>query len=233
MTATPATSPPAAPVAARVPLSRAAVTEAALRYVDDHGLAALSMRKLAAELGVEAMSLYRHVDDKGDLLDGIVEKLWSEIAPAAPAGDDWNDSLRAFGHVLREALHRHPHAAPLMTSRPVMPPAALEAFHAQLQLLHAVGFDQTRAAEALRAVFGYAVGWALIELSTFGADRDGDRWDEESEPQRIRRVSQALPADVADHLFDVALVVCARCDPHDQFEFGLDALLRGVASTTP
>src|SRR6266540_1855700 len=99
--------------AARAPLSRQQVLRAALDYVDQHGLEALSMHKLGAELGVKAMSLYKHVADKDDILDGIVDLLWDEI-PAEPAAGDWREAIRQLAAALRDLVHRHPHAAALL-----------------------------------------------------------------------------------------------------------------------
>jgi TetR/AcrR family tetracycline transcriptional repressor len=208
----------------RVPLSRQRVLETALRHVDAHGLAGLTMRKLGAELGVEAMSLYRHVDGKDGLYDGIIELLWAEAEAAATPADDWQEALRRLAHALRNVVHRHPHAAPLLTSRSVMPTPALRLFDAHLHVLRSAGFDDQRAADAARTVFAFAFGFALTEVNAPGGTGS------DSETQRLRRISQSLPSDVPDHLFDVAVAIC-NCDMNAQFELGVDVLLRGLATT--
>src|SRR6266511_155052 len=123
--------------AARAPLSRQQVLRAALDYVDQHGLEALSMHKLGAELGVKAMSLYKHVADKDDILDGIVELLWDEI-PTEPAAGDW-----------REAIRERP----------------LRLAHGALRLMRKDGVPEECAVALLRTVFPYGIGYALAELS--------------------------------------------------------------------
>jgi len=107
-------------VAARPRLTREKVLKAALEFVDANGLAALSMHKLGAELGVQGMSLYSHVASKDALLDGIVEAMtWEAEMPAA--GMDWRDALRHLAREIRGVILRHPAAAPLLVSRRVMP----------------------------------------------------------------------------------------------------------------
>jgi TetR/AcrR family tetracycline transcriptional repressor len=212
------------PQVVRAPLSRQRVLETALRHVDAHGLAGLTMRRLGAELGVEAMSLYRHVDGKHGLYDGIVELLWGEAEAAAQPVGDWQQAMRRLAHALRNVVHRHPHAAPLLTSRPVMPTPALRLFDAHLHVLRSAGFDDRRAADAARTVFAFAFGFALTEVNAPGGTGS------DSETQRLRRISQSLPSDVPDHLFDVALAIC-NCDMNAQFELGVDVLLRGLATT--
>src|SRR5215813_12777052 len=109
----------------RAPLSRARIIEAALRYVDQHGLAALSMHRLGAELGVKGMSLYKHVADKDDILNGIVELLWTIFEREFEPGPDWRTSVFSFATALRAFVHRHPNAAPLWINRPFVAEAAL------------------------------------------------------------------------------------------------------------
>ena len=99
---------------------------AALDYVDAHGLTALSMHKLGAELGVKGMSLYSHVDSKDALLDGIVEAMWAERELPDTTGMDWRDAPRSYARMLRAIIRRHPNAAPLLANRPVMPVDSLE-----------------------------------------------------------------------------------------------------------
>lgn len=210
--------------ARRAPLSRQRVLKAALELVDRDGLHELSMRKLAAELGVEAMSLYRHVANKDDLLVGLADLVWAEIATAAPPDDDWSAWLRALGHAIRDAVHRHPNALPVLVSSDVSPLSALELFADQLDRAAPAELDRDQAVSALRTVTAYALGCAVTELSCFGptpASRD------ETERQRLLRVSRALPPQTPDRLVDVALTVCGDCDVSKVFTEGLDLIIRG------
>jgi AcrR family transcriptional regulator len=208
----------------RSPLNRNVVVQTALRYVDEHGLEALSMHKLGAALGVTAMSLYNHVDNKDALLDGIVEELWSRIELAPNTHDDWRETIATLARALRDLVHRHPHAATLLTSRPIVPTAALRTFDALLRTLRGAGLPETRAIQLLRTMLAYALGFALTELSWSNAGRD----HEEKELQRLRQISNMLPPDLPDELLEVGLKVCGACDMTAAFELSLQLMLRGL-----
>jgi AcrR family transcriptional regulator len=204
----------------RPALSRQQVLVAALGYVDEHGLDALSMHKLGARLGVKAMSLYKHVTNKDDLLDGIVEVMWTEI-PIRPAGDDWRDAVRGLATALRALVHRHPAAAPLLTSRRTMQERPLRICHAVLGVMRACDVPERCAVALLRTVIAYGIGHALAELS-FPAPDDADN------VTRIRRVSNLLSPQAPDDLVRTALLVCGDCDIDAQFDIGLDLMIRGL-----
>ena len=210
------------PAATRTPLSRERVLEAALRYVDEHGLEALSLHKLGAELGVKAMSLYNHVDGKDGLLDGLVELLWREMA-SVDDSRDWRLRLRDLARGVRETVVRHPSAAPLLMIRPVLPVGALRIAKGHLDKLQEAGFSRRRAVEVLRAVLAYAFGSALSERCWSCVATTS-----ESDLARLRRVSQLLPADVPDDLLAVAIDLCGDCDAEGCFDLGLDLMLEGL-----
>lgn len=211
--------------AARAPLTRQRVLEAAVGLVDEHGLGDLSMRKLGTKLGVEAMSLYNHVDGKDDLHDGIVEVLWSEAETAAKPAEGWQEAVRALAYAVRGVVHRHPGAAPLLTSRWAMPAPSLRLFGRCLRVLTEAGFRDDRAAEVVRSILAYAFGYAFTEISALAPEVCATA--QEPEIQRLRRISQALPRDLPHELFQVALAVCS-CDIEQQFEVGLDLMLSGL-----
>jgi TetR/AcrR family transcriptional regulator, tetracycline repressor protein len=208
--------------ATRTPLTREQVLRAALAYVDELGLDALSMHKLGARLGVRAMSLYNHVDGKGGLLDGLVELLWSDMASVGGASD-WRQRLRDLAVAVRTTLARHPAAAPLVMTRPVLPVSALRIFKAHLDALERAGFSRRRAVEAVRAVLSYAFGSAISELCWSCAAAAAG-----SQLARLRRVNEMLPADVPDDLLAVAMDLCSECDPDGCFELGLGLMLQGL-----
>lgn len=206
----------------RIPLNRRRILGAALRYIDAHGLDALSMHKLGAELGVKGMSLYNHVANKNDVLDGVVEVLWSEVESAAPPRPDWREGTRLFAHALRDVLHRHPYAAPLITRQQVMPEPALRVVRAQIAAATDGGLPEVRAYALLRTITSYAIGSALAELSLgLGA------------PGCAPAVSDLLRPGVPDELVGVAEVFCGQHDPDAQFELGLELMLRGIEFTQP
>jgi AcrR family transcriptional regulator len=213
--------------APRQRLTREKVLAAALAFVDANGLAALSMHKLGAELGVQGMSLYSHVASKDDLLDGIVEAMTRE-AQMPPAGStDWRDALRQLAGEIRGIILRHPAAAPLLVSRPVMPTRRLEQLDAYARLLQRAGFTEDRAMDVLRTVFMYAHGYALVE-ACFLACADCGPWPAD-ELSRMRRVTEMVSRDAPDHLLRLAMLFCGRSDMEEQFSLGIDLMIRGLA----
>ena len=207
----------------RAPLSRQQVLRAALDYVDEHGLEALSMHKLGAALGVKAMSLYKHVADKDDLLDGIVELLWAEI-PAGPPAGDWREVIRQLAADLRDLVHRHAAAAPLLTSRPGLRERPLLIAHGALRAMRDGGVPERCAVALLRTVFPYGIGYALAELSLPPPPPPGP----DSEIALIRQVSGLLSPEASDELVRTAVLVCGDCDMTSQFHIGVDLMIRGL-----
>lgn len=212
-------------VAARPRLTRERLLRAALEYVDTHGLAALSMQKLGAELGVKGMSLYSHVASKDALLDGIVEALWLEVRIPDTAGMDWSDALCSYGHSLRHLIGRHPAAASLL-SRSFVPARALEEADAYRQVLLRAGFGADQAVMALRTVFAYARGYALTEAA-WRAATPGEASDAD-DLVVLRRVSDMVAPNAPDHLLRFALEFCVNLQPDREFEFGLDLIVGGL-----
>jgi AcrR family transcriptional regulator len=214
-------------------LTRDRVLRAALEFTDAHGLAALSMPKLGAELGVRGMSLYSHVDSKDALLDGIDETMSAEAEMPPAAGLDWRDALRGLARSLREVIRRHPAAAPLLVSRPVMPTRRLEVIDAYLQVLLHAGFPEDRALDVLRTVYVYAQGYALAEVSFSDGACGPQPGSPDGELARMRRVTQMVPRDAPDRLLRLAMDFCGRCDMDEQFSLGVDLMIRGLEADCP
>jgi AcrR family transcriptional regulator len=211
---------------ARPRLTRERVLRAALEFVDANGLAALSMHKLGAELGVQGMSLYSHVASKDALLDGIVEALTWEAEMPPGDGADWRDALRHLAREIRGLILRHPAAAPLLVSRRVMHTRRLEQVDAYVRLLMRAGFTEERAMDVLRTVYVYAHGYALAE-ACFTACAECGPWPED-ELGQLRRVTEMVPRDAPDHLVRLAMLFCGRCNMDDQFSLGIDLMIRGL-----
>jgi AcrR family transcriptional regulator len=215
-----------------VPLTRARVLNAALDYVDARGLEALSIRKLAAELGVQGMSLYTHVDGKDALLDGLVEAMTAELElPSPAAAADWRGALREFAASERDMIRRHPSAAPLLNSRHIQPARRLEVIDAYLQVLTRAGFSEERALEVVRVVQVYAEGHALSEVSWGLYSKDPAVPADDI--ARMRWVADMVPRDAPDKLVRVALRYCADCDMNHQFQVGLDLIINGLQTECP
>jgi AcrR family transcriptional regulator len=214
--------------APRQRLTREKVLAAALEFVDANGLAALSMHKLGAELGVQGMSLYSHVASKDALLDGIVEAMTWEAQMPPGSGSDWRDALRHLAAEIRGVILRHPAAAPLLVSRRIMPTRRLEQIDAYLRLLMRAGFTEDRAMDVLRTVVLYAHGYALAE-ACFTACADCGPWPDD-ELSQMRRVTEMVPRDAPDHLVRLAMLFCGRCNIDDQYTLGIDLMIRGLDS---
>jgi AcrR family transcriptional regulator len=203
----------------RAPLSRDRVLIAAVALADQGGISALSMRKLGEALGVEAMSLYNHVADKGDLLDGMIDIVFGEID--LPSGDgDWRAAMRRRAISARQTLRRHPWAIGLMESRTSPGPAALRHHDAVLGCLRRAGFSIELTAHAYALLDSYIYGFALQEASLpFGT------------PEETAQVTQDIYAQFSagQYPYLTELAVAHVLQPGysfgDEFETGLDLIL--------
>jgi AcrR family transcriptional regulator len=214
----------------RIPLSRDRVLQAAMDFADAHGIDSLSMRKLGQELGVEAMSLYNHVANKDDLLNGIVDIVVAEIWVPSK-GDAWKPAMRRRAISAREMLTRHPWASGLIESSVDPSLSKLRYTEAVLACLRDAGFSVAMAVHAFSALDSYIYGFALQERSLpFGTTEElvamGDR------------ILQGLPPGTYPALREVVTeFMRLGYDYADEFEFGLDVILDGferlLASARP
>ena len=196
----------------RATITRAKVLEAALRLVDGQGLKALSMRRLGQELGVEAMSLYRHVSSKADVLDGIHGAILAEME-LPPLRGSWSTRLGSLAHAFRRVLCAHPNALPVFASRPAMLPS-LKHVEAVLGVLESAGFDRLSQLQALHTVVAYVVGSAFLQLGLV-------------EDQESRLALGDLSGADLPHLAAAAPLL-EGYDEEAEFTFGLDLLVRGL-----
>ncbi|WP_130011505.1 TetR/AcrR family transcriptional regulator [Serinicoccus sediminis] len=218
----------------REPLTRARVLAAAMAVADADGVPALTMRRLAGDLGVEAMSLYHHVRGKDALLDGLVEAVVAEIEAAAgeaggaAPGDDWRAVLRRRFLAARSVVVRHPWAPGLVSSRATVPPSVYAYFEQVLATMVEGGLGYALAHKALHAFGSMALGFTqeLFSPPTAGGSTDVDL----SEAQ-LAAMADALPhlgAMVASELHAADGDVLGWCDSQAEFEFTLDLLLDGL-----
>jgi len=216
---TPATDPGAKP---RVRLNRDRVLGAAIALADAGGIESLTMRRLGEELGVEAMSLYNHVANKDDLLDGMVDDVFSEIdLPSGTA--DWRTAMRERAISAREVLSRHPWATALMDSRTAPGPATLRHHDTVIGTLREAGFSIELAAHAFSALDSYTYGFAMQEAAL--------PFDTAEETAEVAEMILAqLPADEYPHLTELTIehVLKPGYDYGDEYEFGLDLILDGL-----
>ena len=216
---TPTTEPNPKP---RVRLNRERVLRAAIALADAGGIESLTMRKLGEQLGVEAMSLYNHVASKDDLLDGMVDAVFSEI-DLPSGGPDWKTAMRARAISARQALSRHPWAIGLMESRTSPGPATLRHHDTVLGTLREAGFSIKLAAHAYSALDSYSDGFALQEASL-----PFDTAEETAEV--VQTILARSAADEYPHLTELTIehVLRPGYDYGNEFEFGLDLILDGL-----
>ena len=148
------------PASRRPPLSPERILRAAIKLADKQGLEALSMRKLATALRVEAMSLYNHVASKDELLDGMVDQVIGEITLPARGGD-WTSAMRARAHSTLAVMTAHPWAPMLIVSRITLGPNRLRYIDASLGMLREAGFSWEETDRAATTVDNYIYGFAL------------------------------------------------------------------------
>jgi AcrR family transcriptional regulator len=206
----------------RAPLSKERVLRAAVALADNGGIASLSMRKLAEELGVEAMSLYHHVANKDEILDGMVDVVFGEI-DLPSTGAHWKKAMRARAISAREALSRHPWALGLLESRANPGPATLRHHDSVVGCLRKGGFPVALAAHAYSVLDSYIYGFALQEQN-LPFDTAGEI--DEVAGAFLRQV----PADQYPHLTEMTVEHVMRPGYvyANEFEFGLDLILDGL-----
>lgn len=214
--------------AARGRLSREAIVREALAYIDEHGAQKLTMRALGEQLGVEAMSLYRHVSGREDLLEAVVAHVLRGLEDQVEStlADSWQGYLQTLAHEVRQISVLHPHVFPLVATRHpaaawLRPPLrSLSLVEAFLSTLSGHGFDDVRLAQAYRAFSSFLLGHLLLEAATRGADTSpveepldegnadisgGDDDMDLSQSPTIRRLRPMLSQDRSAEEFEIAL----------------------------
>jgi len=210
----------------RTRLSKAAVVDRALALSDTEGLDALTIRRLATELGVTPMALYWHFRSKEELLAGLVDRVWAEIDTDVDQAADWPQQLRGLLESLLRVLREHPSAsALLLTGEKLNSDAALRATETTLGLLRRAGFDPRRAAEIARSGLWTALMLVMSEPGFGPGLTEADR----AELQRRNRVRLALlPPDRYPHVVEAAEPLTACDDPDLHYQFGVDLFIAGV-----
>ncbi|MFI9381604.1 TetR/AcrR family transcriptional regulator C-terminal domain-containing protein [Kutzneria sp. NPDC052558] len=196
----------------RAGLSRERVLAAALELVDRDGLKALSMRRLGAQLDVEAMTLYHYVPTKDALLDGLVEQVLDRSTPPSFDGD-WRSMLDDYARSLRSTLLAHPNVLPLVAARPAVTPETLRTVERGLRMLVDAGFPLGRALDALNALSVFVIGHATSEVHI------------DTDP--------ALPDLTEFPLLSTAARTGSGIDDEARFRFAVDVFLTGLAALGP
>ena len=218
-------STPARHDAERPRLSKQAVVERALALADSGGLDALTIRRLAQDLGVTPMALYWHFRSKEELIAGLAERIWGEIATEVDTTQPWARQLRGVLESLIAVLRAHPAASQLLMAGEKQSPAARDVNETALAVLRRGGFDAQHASEVARS--GLWTGLMLV-MSEPGFDPALSE-QERTEVQRRRLVELAsLPPERYPHLVESAAWLTACDDPEFHYRFGVDLFIAGV-----
>jgi AcrR family transcriptional regulator len=215
----------------RVPLTRERVLRAAVELADERGIESVTMRSLGHELGVEAMSLYNHVSNKSDVLDGVVEVVAAEVLAAVeeiepPSPGEWKPAMRRRILAAREVLLRHRWAPAVLETRTTAPHAVLRHYDALLGLMLDAGFSLDLAHHALHALGSRTLGFSQ-ELFVAGDD-DVSPEVATAMLQQMAGLYPHLGALVRAVYHDTGSTLGSGCDDQFEFEFGLDLILDGL-----
>jgi AcrR family transcriptional regulator len=205
----------------RLPLSRDRILHAALELADEGGIESLTMRKLGQALGFEAMSLYNHVANKDDVLDGILDLVLGESEPPSPAGD-WDAAIRTSAISVHEALRRHPWSCTLLMSAGRVRPARLRSMDLLLGRLREAGFSAETTYRAYHVLDGHIFGFSLWETSHTYTAEEVSNFE--------AKFAQTITADAYPYLHEHARQHFSE-GPHREvsaFEFGLDLIVDGL-----
>ncbi len=199
---------------ARPNLSREVIATVALELIDEGGLAGLSMRKLGARLGVEAMSLYHYVSSKDDLLDAAVEQIYLEIdIPEFSEPQGWEGTVRMGLESFHRALARHPRALALFATRPAVTPGAFAVLGTAYRRLHQAGLSPKDAHGALNMLVSFVLGHVAFSIEAH-VDADG---------------RHRVPVDASiDPELAAYIEAGSDLDTDDLFRSGLDTIIAGV-----
>lgn len=202
------------------PLTRQRVLEAALHLIDQEGLEGFSMRKLGAVLGVEAMSLYNHVESKQAMFDGVIELLIVQDPSPMPPDATPREELWAFAHAFRDVLRAHPRVLPLVATSPLRTPATLVVLDRLLQTVQRAQITGVQAIYALQCLVGFIIGHTLLGTGTpLVADLEPG--------PNGPTVWQQFPAEQYPTLHTL-LPTITQWSADREFDFGLQALFQSL-----
>jgi AcrR family transcriptional regulator len=200
----------------RAPLSRERIIDAAVAFADEHGVEELSMRKLGAELGVEAMSLYNHVANKDDILDGMIDYVFDAIGMPDP-DMDWKQSIRSIGAEAMEQFTRHSWMVTVLIQRGNVGPTSLLFMNQVLGILRDAGLSDEDTHHAWQMLASHTMGYAFQQSSGSGHEKE---WED----LQVRVIQMA---DQIPHVVALAPLL-AECEFGTEFAFGLEIIISGL-----
>jgi TetR/AcrR family transcriptional regulator, tetracycline repressor protein len=217
--------------AERTKLSRSAVVDRALALADSAGLEALTIRRLATELGVTPMALYWHFRSKEELIASVADRIWGEIRTDVDRSSPWPDQLRMMLDSLIEVLRAHASASALLLNSEKLGPSHWEATELTLEILRSAGFDPRHASEIAKSALWTGLTLVMSEPGFDPALTEQER----AELQWRKQVALAsLPRDRYPRLVEAA-VPMTSCDdgPEFHYRFGVDLFIAGVRALAP
>jgi TetR/AcrR family tetracycline transcriptional repressor len=209
----------------RVTLTPRTVVEVALTLAESEGLEALTIRRLAKELGVTPMALYWHFRSKDELLDGMAARIFEEVDLSVDASAAWQEQLRALLGSMLGVLRAHPSAAILLSTRTASSEGSLRATEVALGILRRGGFSPTEATQVARHALSTVVNLVGGEPGVVARDESGEMVDAR---RRARIFLESLPPERYPRLVEAAIPLSEGVNPDAYFAFGLDLLLAGI-----
>jgi len=200
----------------RAPLNRERIIGAAVKLADQHGADELSMRKLGAELGVEAMSLYNHVANKDEILDGMIDHVFTTI-PLPDPKEDWRVSVRTTGLAAMEQFTAHPWVVSLLMQRGNFGNASLVFMNQVLGILRAAGFSDEETHHAWQMLASHTMGYAFQQSSGSWHENDWNGLEDQ-----LSRLGDRFP-----HVVALAPLL-AECEFGSEYAFGLEIIISGL-----
>ena len=209
----------------RVTLTPQTVVEGALELADAEGLGAVSVRRLAKELGVTPMAFYWHFRSKGELLDGMAARIFEEVDLSVDASATWQEQLRALLGSMLGVLRAHPSTAILLSTRTASSEGSLRATEVALGILRRGGFSPTEATQIARHALSTVVNLVGGEPGVVAREESGEMIDAR---RRARLYLESLPPERYPRLVEAAAPLSEGVDPDAYFAFGLELLLAGI-----
>jgi TetR/AcrR family transcriptional regulator, tetracycline repressor protein len=206
-------------------LTPRAVVEGALSLADSEGLEALTIRRLAKELGVTPMALYWHFRSKGELLDGMAARIFEEVDLSVDASATWQEQLRALLESILGVLRAHPSTAILLSTRTASSEGSLRATEVALDILGRGGFSPTEATQVARHALSTVTNLVSGDPGVVAREESKELLDDR---RRARLFLESLPPERYPRLVEAATPLSEGVDPDAYFAFGLDLLLAGI-----
>ncbi|MGW7370120.1 TetR/AcrR family transcriptional regulator C-terminal domain-containing protein [Streptomyces sp. NPDC054841] len=219
----------------REPLTRDRIVGTALVIIDEAGVDGLSMRRIAARLGVQAMSLYNHVRSKDDILDGVTDFITTEMNMPHRMTGGWEDGIRSIAYAFRQASLRHPRACELVLMRQLSTPTALAPVDTMLAMMLDHGFDEETAVHALRLFISFQVGSLLRAVHGSEALTENSNNNNNGNDGTAAREAARTAYFAGSGFPAVAKVapILAVNDHEAEFAFGVELLIAALRELAP